>query len=381
MTALTKDLKTSTQFDDKADPDLIWFGAEANTSLYAGGICATDANGYAVPASASPGLIVQGRIERQVINTTAAGFGAANALQVQVRRGTFFYACPDSTITLVNVGQYCYIVDDNNVSLSDAGGTRPIAGVIRKIGTTGPELGKVAVALGYASPYGSSLSSGSSAAYKARAVVTSLSGAYTGSGTGVITASANAAFGAQDGVSTLAVGDVVLLPAGTTNISAAKDAGPWQITNLGSGSVAWVLTRPDWWATASTLPLAASVELDGEGTLFGGTTWRSFAAKGQVVDTNDPVLYPRQVTQSVALVSSAKTITNVPVYSATRSNIVCSLSAVGGTTTNTVGYGTIVTATPGAIGTATFTVNALAAGMTKNGTSDTSTILVTVFNG
>jgi len=106
-------------------------------------------------------------------------------------------------------------------------------------------------------------SEGAGNAFTARAVVSLLSGAYTGSGTGTLTASANAAFGTQDGVSTLAVGDVVLLQAGTTNLTAAKDAGPYTISVLGSGTVKWVLTRPLWWATGATAPLSQRIEIGG----------------------------------------------------------------------------------------------------------------------
>jgi hypothetical protein len=68
-------------------------------------------------------------------------------------------------------------------------------------------------------------------ANKARAVITSIQ-AYGGTTTGVLTETGTSALSAADGV-TLAVGDVVLLPAGTVNISAASDAGPYVVTALG----------------------------------------------------------------------------------------------------------------------------------------------------
>jgi hypothetical protein len=381
MTALTMDRKT----DQMGTPDVVWpqllnFPVEANTTIYGGALVALNAAGNAVPASAVEALRCVGRCERGQANTTAAGFGAAGALTVQVHPGVFFFNCPDSSIAAANVFQNCYAVDDNNVSLSDAGGTRPYAGIIYAVNSSSVvDSGQVAVFVGMPNAYAANPELASGSAFSARAVVTTLH-AYTGTTTGVLTSTANGAFGTQDGVTTLAAGDVVIIPAGTTNISAASDAGPYQITALGAAGSAWVLTRPDWWPTGGTIGLGASIKLGGEGTLFGGTVWKSFAAKGTVIDTSDPALYPDKVTQSVALTAGTKTITNVPIYSATRSSVLCSLSAVGGTVTTTVGYGTIVAATPGALGTASAVVDALAAGMTKQA-SDTSTILVTILNG
>jgi hypothetical protein len=100
-----------------------------------------------------------------------------------------------------------------------------------------------------------------------------------------------------------------------------------------------------------------------------------------VIGTGDPKFRPVQVTQTVTLSSSAATITNVPIHSATRSNVHAALGAVGGTTTSTIGYGIIVAPTPGDLGTASTVVNAIASGGTKNGTSDTSILIVTITNG
>ena len=377
MTALAKSLKTATQMGATAAPDLLSIGAEASTTLYAGGMCGVDSSGYAVPASSTATQKVAGRIENDVNNSA----GAAGAVQVPVRRGVFFYACPDSSITISNYGAYCYVVDDNNVSLNDGGGLRPIAGTIMGVGASGtPESGKIAVGLGLASPYGTTLSAPSTV-NRVRAVVTLLSGAYTGSGTGTLTASSAAAFGTQDGVSTLAAGDLVLLPAGITNITAAKDAGPYVISVLGTGSVKWVLTRPDWWATGSTIPLGASIDVGGGGTLFSGTSWKSFVVTGKVVDTDDPLFYPRQVTQQITLLTGGGNVavTNVPIYSATRSQVVVSYAGSGTPNAATLGYqpGAI---TPGALNTATVTVQAVKAAMVAQAT-DTSVLNCTIFNG
>ena len=378
MTALIQDRLTD-QFGtpDVVIPQLLYFGVEANTTIYGGALVAVDSSGYAVPASSTNTLRCVGRCLHQVQNTTAAGFGTAGSITVTVEQGCFFYNCPDSSITAANYGAYCYAVDDNNVSLSDNGGTRPVAGFIVGVGLNDPSASaQIAVQVGMSSPYGTVLTAPSSA-NTARCVVSSIH-AYTGTTTGVLTSTANGAFGTMDGIAT-AAGDIVLLPAGTTNITAASDAGPYVITTLGTSGTPWVLTRPDWWATGSTLPYGASIKI-GSGTVFGGTSWKSYAAKGsQVVDTNDPLMYPDHVTQAVTLASGVKAISNVPIYSATRSNVLCALSALGGTNTGTVTFGTLVAATPGALNTATVTVNALATAQTVQ-TGDASTLLVTIIN-
>ena len=204
---------------------------------------------------------------------------------------------------------------------------------------------------------------------------------YTGSGTNTLTFGSNAPMGAQDGVTNV-VGDVVLLQGGTLGSCAitAKDTGPWQVASIGGASARVVLVRPGWWLTGGTVPTSASIKVGTEGTLFPGTVWTSWAAPGVIIGTTDPQFYPERVLTSGTLVGSALTIATIPVRSATKSTILCELNVVGGTTTSTIGYGTVVAATPGYIGTVTFTVNAIASGGTKNGTSDTSVLNIAVIN-
>jgi len=215
-----------------------------------------------------------------------------------------------------------------------------------------------------------------------RAVMTTISGTYAGTGTSKLTASANAAFGTMDGVSTLAVGDTVLLQGGSLNSHSitAADTGPWVIQSLGGASAKWVLVRPSWWATGAVMPLMAQIKVGPEGTLFGGTTWTSWAVAGKVIGTDDPTFYPDTVVTQVTLASSTATLATVPIRSATASGFFFSLAAVGGTNTNTVGYGIIAAPTPGYVGTATLAVDAVASGQTKNGSSDTSIVSVMIKN-
>lgn len=393
MTAATNDILTPQMGPiDQVLPNLFNAQVAAATSIYAGTMVMINSSGYGVPAAASttgaPGKVV-GCCQTQVLNTTAAGYGSAGALQVQYSVGAFLFNLnADSTVTIANFGAPMYASDDNTVSLLDGAGQRPFAGYFVGIPTTPGISGsvnmtgssKVFVQLGVAVPWPVTDSAQTAAGqYKARAVITSIA-PYAGGGTGTLTCNTNAAISTQDGVSTLVVGDVVLLPAGTTNINAASDAGPYAISALGNSSnAAWVLKRPDWWATGSVLPLAASIDLDGEGTVWSGASWRSFAAKGSaVVDTNDPKLYPGRVTVQATLVNSIVTVSTVPIFSASKVGIQAALVSTSGTATSTVEYGTSTVPTAGALGTATFNIIALIANQTKNANNDNSILNVTV---
>lgn len=68
------------------------------------------------------------------------------------------------------------------------------------------------------------------------------------------------------------------------------------------------------------------------------------------------------------------------IYSATTTGIDCSSSVGGSPIAGTIGYGPVAAATPGYIGTSVVTIDALASGMAKNGTTDTSKVIVTVTN-
>ncbi len=225
---------------------------------------------------------------------------------------------------------------------------------------------------------------GASGQNVARCVLTSL-GAYTGTGTGVLTVTATGALAAQDGV-TVAAGDIVFLPKGLTNISATADAGFYSVTSAGGSGVHAVLTRVPWWATGATIAAAATVKIS-EGTIWAGTTWRSFAVKGSaVVDTNDPLLFFEQVVVQATLLtgSASAVLAGYPLRSATKSQAIATYVS-GAAKSTTVGYGQGVI-TPGDVGTggsatqASVTISALIAGMTAAGSGDVSVVNVLLTN-
>jgi len=97
------------------------------------------AGGLAEPGTTALGLVTLGRAEFQVDNTT----GAAGAQTIRVRRGVFLWTNSPAGADLIaeaNIGEPCYIVDDNTVALTSAAGTRSVAGTIHDID---PQTGNV----------------------------------------------------------------------------------------------------------------------------------------------------------------------------------------------------------------------------------------------
>ena len=230
---------------------------------------------------------------------------------------------------------------------------------------------------------------GGSTAFKCRCVVNTTLSAYTGTGTGVLTASANGTTlsVAQDTNVTLAVGDTVFVPEGITNISANSDAGPYVVTALGGASAEWVLTRPTWWAKGATAQIGQVIEIGGEGAKWGGTQWKAFGAEGSlVVDTNDPGFYPGRVTTKVTLASGTFALTGIPIYSATATGVTATRIGLNGSTvTSTIMYAVVAGPTAGFVSTgasstaATVTIDAVVAAGTVNA-ADNSFLLVTITN-
>lgn len=194
---------------------------------------------------------------------------------------------------------------------------------------------------------------------------------------GVLTASATGAMASQDGVSMVA-GDSVFIPEGITRLVTGADAGPFDVVTPGTSTTAAVLRRPAWWKHGDSIPSGHSIRIGGEGTLFGGSNWKTFVTGAKVVDTDAPAFYPDFVCQSVTLAAGLITVSNVPVRSTTKSLIQVSRTAVGGTVTTTVQYNPSAI-TAGVLGTGSFQV----AAQTSTGatdTADTSTLSVSLRN-
>ncbi|MFW5838256.1 MAG: hypothetical protein ACOCVM_09605 [Desulfovibrionaceae bacterium] len=130
MTALTKDRDTK-----ERDGVLFVFPVAAASALHAGGMAALDASGNAVPASADAALTVVGRVEEAVDNTA----GAAGDQSVHVKRGVFCFANSSAgdEITRADIGEDCYVVDDQTVAKTSDTNARPKAGVVMDVDAAG----------------------------------------------------------------------------------------------------------------------------------------------------------------------------------------------------------------------------------------------------
>jgi hypothetical protein len=134
MTALAAD-KQIIEADEKwleyPEPPLT---IAADTLIYHGAVVAVNSSGYVVPGSADPTLKVLGWSRGRVDNTD----GAAGAEKVPYCRKPIRMVNSSSTDALTNadVGELCYLVDDQTVARTSGGGDRPVAGRVRHVHST-----------------------------------------------------------------------------------------------------------------------------------------------------------------------------------------------------------------------------------------------------
>lgn len=130
MTALTRDRNTPRIEGDRyGDP------VAADTVIYAGSLACLDASGNAVPGATATTLTARGRAEELADNTG----GAAGDVTVTVRPGTYRWAnsAAADAITRAEIGDDCYIVDDQTVAKTNGGSTRSLAGKIVDVDADG----------------------------------------------------------------------------------------------------------------------------------------------------------------------------------------------------------------------------------------------------
>lgn len=356
MTAATVDRKAP-QYGTPKDviPPLVNLPVEASTLIYAGTSVATNAAGNAVPASASTALKLWGRAEQHVDNSA----GAAGALRINVHPGVFAFNNSGAGVDLIaaaNVGSPCYAVDDNVVALTDGGGIRPFAGIIFPFDPNNTAVVQVGMGPGFAPSYPGG---GGTQAFKARGVV-------------FANVASLAAFtvAANDGI-TYVQGDTALLTAQTSGLT----NGPYIVGVVAAGVAP--LTRPSWWSAGAEIQPGQVIQVGGDGTIFGGSEWKALCAKSKIVDTDDPVFYPRVCKGTVTLVAGTITLgatQGLFVKSITASAILITRNTANTTTLTTGGYAAAVASrTAGVSGTAAAVLQAQVAAGTIN-VADISTI-------
>lgn len=337
-----------------------------------------------VPTSTSPkpDLIIEGVAEYiesppfTASSTADSGGGAIDAITRQpqniriVTAPTGWFDQTGTTITEDHVGLSAYAANNNTVSLSDSNGTLPRAGTIDRVNADGK------VSLVFDNKADDLFADDPPTGPTVLVVITSLPANTVTAG--VMTADATGAWGAQDTGITLALGDEVFIPEGTTNLDNAQEAGPWVVATLGAVGVAMVLRRPSWWPHGGAMPLGAKINV-ASGTIYGGSTWRSDAAKGSTIGTTAPAFWPEFLCVGVTLASgTASAITTLPVKSLTKSQVTIQSTPTVAPHSSTRVW-RISALTAGTLGTCSITPIAESAPGTTNA-SDVGTYTISVRN-
>lgn len=120
----------------------------ANAVLYHGGIGVINSDGRAKAGVTGTALIAVGKIRsnarlKGATNTKGSevwdATGLANAaFDVEVEEGTFAWKnSGGDAILITQIGEVCYIEDDETVSATNGGGTQSAAGIVRDVDTDG----------------------------------------------------------------------------------------------------------------------------------------------------------------------------------------------------------------------------------------------------
>ncbi|MCL7931635.1 hypothetical protein [Halomonas llamarensis] len=107
----------------------------AGAVVYAGGMVAMAANGFVNAASTATGLTAVGVATHYQDNTT----GDNGDQHVDVQRGFFGFAnsAGADEVTRADIGQVCYMVDDETVAKTSGTDTRSPAGIVDDVDGNG----------------------------------------------------------------------------------------------------------------------------------------------------------------------------------------------------------------------------------------------------
>lgn len=130
MTALTKDRNTP-----KREGGVFNLAMAAGVKIFAGSIVMLNATGFATPGATATGQICAGRAAEQVDNS--AGVDGDQSLDVEPGVFKFANSAAADEITAAEIGDNCYIVDDQTVAKTDGTGTRSVAGKVVDVDSDG----------------------------------------------------------------------------------------------------------------------------------------------------------------------------------------------------------------------------------------------------
>lgn len=111
------------------------FPVAAGVTCYIGAIAVLDSSGNVKPGVTATGLIPAGVFTAQVDNST----GSAADVTATVQPGTFRFgnSAGGDEITKAEIGDTCYLVDDQTVAKTNGSSTRSAAGQIVDVDTSG----------------------------------------------------------------------------------------------------------------------------------------------------------------------------------------------------------------------------------------------------
>ncbi|MDE4175795.1 hypothetical protein PXK01_16655 [Phaeobacter sp. PT47_59] len=130
MTALTSDRNTPQAIGDNKVGK-----AAAAVQIFAGAIVMRTATGYLTKGQTALNLVAVGRAHVHVDNR----LGADGSLDVLYDPGTFRFAnsAGADEVTMADIGQMAFVVDDQTVAKTDGTGTRSRAGFIENVDAQG----------------------------------------------------------------------------------------------------------------------------------------------------------------------------------------------------------------------------------------------------
>lgn len=128
-----------------AGGNLLVLGVAALAVCLQGGLAIAD-DGYVRPARAGQGgndLAKIGDVSTMravgmFLKSVTGGAGDGDET-VEVEYGTYLLgnSAGADAITVAHLGRTCFVVDDETVALTSSGGTRPVAGIVREVGSDG----------------------------------------------------------------------------------------------------------------------------------------------------------------------------------------------------------------------------------------------------
>jgi hypothetical protein len=220
--------------------ELFYKPLEAAALVYEGALLVYNATGEVKPAITEQNAVVAGVSTENVDNTV-------DGHSVNFKKGIFLFSnsADADLITVAEVGDQCYIVDDCTVAKTNGGVTRSVAGIIADVTSDG-----VFVAIGYAYPITAGLLAANNLNDVALAATARANLAF-GVHEGIITHRRSAIAGGAAYTVTVADGDATITTATDNavitlpNIAAGNKGLRVTVMNIGADDAAKVSISPD----------------------------------------------------------------------------------------------------------------------------------------